>query len=402
MTSLATVLGGLRLQAGGYKLSKQVRWCMVCLHVPLASGVLSLRFPILSRDTGCCHAACSRFPWRRSAALGFWALFAHGERRTAGCCGLQCVHGHASQLMSCIAASGGAALLLGLAAASPPLLDLPLAVQVLYFNKPPTPQEVLGSLFKGLSGQGQAGASSAAASSAGGPPPGVQTLIRGAASGGSMAADNGGDGAVVLVTGATGGVGRRVVARLLAAGRRVRALVRDVPKAQELLSGLPAGSGGRLELAAADLTQAATLQPAFFEGVGAVVCCHAVKVVPEGDDADRSRYYQVREQDGPGCQLACRAAARQQGARASRRTSSGGARQVCTAVPPHSSALPAPSLSLCPRRASSFTTHRLRVGWAECRDGQAGPTLWFGSPLDTRCPPWPCPGRFVSRKPGWG
>ncbi|KAL4444961.1 hypothetical protein ABPG77_004011 [Micractinium sp. CCAP 211/92] len=163
---------------------------------------------------------------------------------------------------------------------------------VLYFNKPPTPQEVLGSLFKGLSGQGQAGASSAAASSAGGPPPGVQTLIRGAASGGSMAAGNGGDGAVVLVTGATGGVGRRVVARLLAAGRRVRALVRDVPKAQELLSGLPAGSGGKLELAAADLTQAATLQPAFFEGVGAVVCCHAVKVVPEGDDADRSRYYQ--------------------------------------------------------------------------------------------------------------
>lgn len=163
---------------------------------------------------------------------------------------------------------------------------------VLYFNKPPTPQEVLGSLLKGLGGQGQAAASPAAAGAGGGPPPGVQTLIAGTAGGGSMASGNGGGGDVILVTGATGGVGKRVVARLLAAGRRVRALVRDVPKARELLSGLPAGAGGSLELAGADLTQAATLQPAFFEGVQAVVCCHAVTVVPKGDTPDRAKYYQ--------------------------------------------------------------------------------------------------------------
>jgi uncharacterized protein YbjT (DUF2867 family) len=39
------------------------------------------------------------------------------------------------------------------------------------------------------------------------------------------------------VTGATGGVGRRVVALLLQRGKRVRALVRDVAKAKEMLVG---------------------------------------------------------------------------------------------------------------------------------------------------------------------
>lgn len=42
-------------------------------------------------------------------------------------------------------------------------------------------------------------------------------------------------GGVVLVAGATGGVGKRVVAQLLAGGRHVRALVRDVAKARSLL-----------------------------------------------------------------------------------------------------------------------------------------------------------------------
>jgi len=39
----------------------------------------------------------------------------------------------------------------------------------------------------------------------------------------------------LCVAGATGGVGKRVVQRLLAQGRVVRALVRDVDKAKELL-----------------------------------------------------------------------------------------------------------------------------------------------------------------------
>lgn len=41
--------------------------------------------------------------------------------------------------------------------------------------------------------------------------------------------------AMLVRAGATGGVGKRVVQQLLDRGRRVRVLVRDVPKAKELL-----------------------------------------------------------------------------------------------------------------------------------------------------------------------
>lgn len=52
--------------------------------------------------------------------------------------------------------------------------------------------------------------------------------------------------------------------------------------------------GGRLEVVAADLSQRQTLLPEMFEGVRAVVSCHAVKVQPkEGDTVDRKKYYQV-------------------------------------------------------------------------------------------------------------
>ncbi|GAA3738819.1 uncharacterized protein YbjT (DUF2867 family) [Spinactinospora alkalitolerans] len=61
----------------------------------------------------------------------------------------------------------------------------------------------------------------------------------------------------ILVTGATGNVGRPLVERLLAAGHRVRALTRTPEKA-----GLPAGA----EVVAGDLTEAASLSAAF-EGV---------------------------------------------------------------------------------------------------------------------------------------
>jgi uncharacterized protein YbjT (DUF2867 family) len=40
---------------------------------------------------------------------------------------------------------------------------------------------------------------------------------------------------VLLFAGATGGVGKRVVQQLLSQGRVVRALVRDVEKAKQLL-----------------------------------------------------------------------------------------------------------------------------------------------------------------------
>ncbi|KAF5827867.1 hypothetical protein DUNSADRAFT_18603 [Dunaliella salina] len=98
---------------------------------------------------------------------------------------------------------------------------------------------------------------------------------------------------IIMVTGATGGVGKRVVAKILQAGKHVRALVRDAPKAQELLSSLPAGPGGKLEVVVADITQRRTLLPEYFRGVRAVVSCTAVKVQPkEGDDSQRSKYMQ--------------------------------------------------------------------------------------------------------------
>jgi NAD(P)-dependent dehydrogenase (short-subunit alcohol dehydrogenase family) len=98
---------------------------------------------------------------------------------------------------------------------------------------------------------------------------------------------------VVLVTGATGGVGRRVVAELLRRGRRVRALVRDVPKARQALGALPAGVGAALDLAPADLAQPATLLPEMFDGVRQVVWCASATVAPkEGDTADRQKYRQ--------------------------------------------------------------------------------------------------------------
>jgi len=98
---------------------------------------------------------------------------------------------------------------------------------------------------------------------------------------------------VTLVTGATGGVGRRVVSLLLARGARVRALVRDVPKARRLLDGLPSAPGASLELLPADLTQPATLAPAGFAGVRRVVSCASTVVQPkEGDDERRSKYMQ--------------------------------------------------------------------------------------------------------------
>ena len=92
-----------------------------------------------------------------------------------------------------------------------------------------------------------------------------------------------------LVTGATGGVGRRVAARLLARGARVRALVRDVDKARQLLMDLPAAADATLEVVAADLGQPSTLRRGAFDGVRSVVHAAAVKVQPKEGDADRSK-----------------------------------------------------------------------------------------------------------------
>lgn len=147
------------------------------------------------------------------------------------------------------------------------------AKTVLFFNDP---LKLIGGLFSGSSGAQPAGAEGV-----------ILPLIKGPPAP-AGAADQG----VVLVTGATGGVGKRVVQNLLAEGRRVRALVRDVEKARGLLASLPAAPGASLELVAADLTQARTLLPVMFSGVRQLVSCSAVKVQPKEGDADRSKYFQ--------------------------------------------------------------------------------------------------------------
>eukprot|EP00638_Chattonella_subsalsa_P000506 CAMPEP_0117756120 /NCGR_PEP_ID=MMETSP0947-20121206/13865_1 /TAXON_ID=44440 /ORGANISM="Chattonella subsalsa, Strain CCMP2191" /LENGTH=543 /DNA_ID=CAMNT_0005575599 /DNA_START=215 /DNA_END=1846 /DNA_ORIENTATION=- len=99
---------------------------------------------------------------------------------------------------------------------------------------------------------------------------------------------------VVLVTGATGGVGKRVVDQLLQKGVKVRALARNKSKALAFLSkGEEPPSGGNLEIVVADIGKPSTLKPSMFKDVTAMVCCHAAIVQPkEGDSPDRAKYYQ--------------------------------------------------------------------------------------------------------------
>lgn len=90
----------------------------------------------------------------------------------------------------------------------------------------------------------------------------------------------------ILVIGATGGVGKRVVRRLLEQDDRVRGLVRDKNKAREML-------GEKVELFEADITIPQTLTPQMMENVSAIICCSGVRVQPvEGDTPNREKYYQ--------------------------------------------------------------------------------------------------------------
>jgi uncharacterized protein YbjT (DUF2867 family) len=91
---------------------------------------------------------------------------------------------------------------------------------------------------------------------------------------------------VILVAGATGGVGKRVVRRLLEQGYQVRALVRDIDKARSIL-------GHDVELVSADITKPETLTPLVMAQIQAVICCTAVRVQPvEGDTPERAKYNQ--------------------------------------------------------------------------------------------------------------
>jgi uncharacterized protein YbjT (DUF2867 family) len=91
---------------------------------------------------------------------------------------------------------------------------------------------------------------------------------------------------VILVAGATGGVGKRVVQKLLTQGNKVRCLVRDIEKARSII-------GNDVDLVVGDITKPETLNSLVMANIQAVVCCTAVRVQPvEGDTADRAKYYQ--------------------------------------------------------------------------------------------------------------
>ncbi len=90
----------------------------------------------------------------------------------------------------------------------------------------------------------------------------------------------------ILVVGATGGVGKRVVKLLLEQDYDVIALVRDAARGKQIL-------GDRVNLFEADLTIPQTLTPELMSGVSAVICCSGTRVQPvEGDTPTREKYYQ--------------------------------------------------------------------------------------------------------------
>ncbi|MBW4580008.1 MAG: CIA30 family protein [Tildeniella nuda ZEHNDER 1965/U140] len=90
----------------------------------------------------------------------------------------------------------------------------------------------------------------------------------------------------VLVVGATGGVGKRVVQQLRDRGYPVRALVRDLERGKTML-------GDDVGIIDADITIPETLTPTVVQDIRAVICCTGPRVQPkEGDTPDRSKYYQ--------------------------------------------------------------------------------------------------------------
>ncbi|XP_062162877.1 protein HIGH CHLOROPHYLL FLUORESCENCE PHENOTYPE 173, chloroplastic isoform X2 [Alnus glutinosa] len=91
---------------------------------------------------------------------------------------------------------------------------------------------------------------------------------------------------IILVAGATGGVGRRVVDILRKKGFPVRVLVRNEEKARRML-------GPDIDLIVGDITKESTLVPEYFKGVRKVINAVSVIVGPkEGDTPDRAKYSQ--------------------------------------------------------------------------------------------------------------
>ena len=114
----------------------------------------------------------------------------------------------------------------------------------------------------------------------------VQQLIQGGSNDNQNLPNGGRNVGVILVAGATGGVGKRVVRRLVERGEKVRALVRDIDKARSIL-------GDDVDLVAGDITKPETLNSLVMANIQAVICCTSVRVQPvEGDTQDRAKYNQ--------------------------------------------------------------------------------------------------------------
>ncbi|KAL6206738.1 hypothetical protein ACLB2K_023985 [Fragaria x ananassa] len=126
-----------------------------------------------------------------------------------------------------------------------------------FFNEPPSPAKIFESLVSKISS-----------------PSPSESVKRMETSG------------TVLVAGATGGVGRRVVNILRKKGIPVRVLVRNEQKARQML-------GPDIDLIVGDITKESTLIPDYFKGVRKVINAVSVIVGPkEGDTPDRQKYSQ--------------------------------------------------------------------------------------------------------------
>jgi uncharacterized protein YbjT (DUF2867 family) len=91
---------------------------------------------------------------------------------------------------------------------------------------------------------------------------------------------------VILVAGATGGVGKRVVKRLQEQNYPLRALVRSIDRARSIL-------GDNLDFYEGDLTIPDSLKPELMANVTTIICCTGTRIQPvEGDTPDREKYYQ--------------------------------------------------------------------------------------------------------------
>ena len=89
-----------------------------------------------------------------------------------------------------------------------------------------------------------------------------------------------------LVVGATGGVGKRVVKKLLEQNYQVRALVRDIAKARKIL-------GNQVELFEGDITIPTTITSSIMQGISQVICFTDTELqARRGDTSTEEKYYQ--------------------------------------------------------------------------------------------------------------